>query len=130
MPIIYLIRCNQTQEIYIGSTIQDIKQRMYQHTNEHNNRCESKKIIDRGDYETGILQNFPDTITKRELLTREGEWIRLFANAINKIKYPYLACERGRNWDRQRNKWWRSFGSHRSSPNSNNILHISPNLFN
>ena len=129
MPIVYYIRCNETSDIYIGSTINSLSRRLWQHRAD--SRCESRRIINRDNYETGILQNFPDTITKEELLTREGEWIRMFSNSINKIRFPFRVKEWGREWDKQRNKWWRSFGSHRSSPiNHNNMLYITPNLLN
>lgn len=65
---IYKIVCNITNEIYIGSTIQLLEERLRKHTLDHT--CISKNILDRGDYEIILIKNFPCS-NKEELLWEE-----------------------------------------------------------
>jgi len=69
---IYKIVCNITNDIYIGSTIQTLKERLYGHRSKRKN-CSSCKIIDRGDYKICLIEKYPcDDIT--QLKKREGYW--------------------------------------------------------
>ena len=50
---IYKLECNQTGEVYYGST-KYINRRINEHKNDYNN-CASKRIIDRNDYIFNII---------------------------------------------------------------------------
>ena len=80
--IIYEIKCNITGEIYIGSTISSLAERMAKHKNNNNNTTESKQIINRGDYTENELESF---YTRFELarLLKEQYWMDNIEN-INK----------------------------------------------
>ena len=54
--IIYEIVCNITGQRYIGSTIRSLDERMSKHRNKLN--CESKIIINRGNYTKNELESF------------------------------------------------------------------------
>ena len=53
---IYAIECLDTGEVYFGSTINTIKQRMTVHC-APSNHCKSKQIIERGNYTVHILED-------------------------------------------------------------------------
>ena len=65
---IYQIVCNITGEVYIGSTRQDLEYRLNKHINDGN--CSSKQIIERGDYTSSIIEDYPCR-NENELLWRE-----------------------------------------------------------
>ena len=70
---IYKIVCNITNEIYIGSTIQDLNNRLASH--KIRKSCMSKQIIERGDYEIILIKNYPCN-SKYELEEEEAKYIR------------------------------------------------------
>jgi hypothetical protein len=84
--IIYGVVCNKTNEIYIGSTVRTLEQRMSLHrhgTRQYNNwvvsgcigkcpyRCCSIQILNRGNYKYFEIESYPCD-TKTELYLREG----------------------------------------------------------
>ena len=71
---IYKIVCNITGEVYIGSTINRLKQRLKQHTKKPNT-CISRNIIERGDYEMILIKDYPCN-NKYELEEEEAKHIR------------------------------------------------------
>lgn len=79
--IIYEIKCNETNEIYIGSTTQSIKQRMKTHRRD--NICISKQIIERNNYSVNILEEL-EFIDIKDLRIREQYYIDTTI-CINKI---------------------------------------------
>lgn len=86
--IIYEIRCNETNEVYIGSTIKSIKDRMRIHMQRQN--CSSMQIINRGNYAVNILEQFECSEIK-DLRIRERFYFDN-TNCINILR-PYLAPE-------------------------------------
>jgi len=79
MGLVYWIHCNITEENYIGSTIQSLKKRLVNHTGK-NNKCSSKQIIDRGDYDVIVLEdNIPNDILK----VREQFYMDCCDNLVN-----------------------------------------------
>ena len=104
---IYAIRSPNTDKIYIGSTTQSLKKRLWNHKNDNYNptrgaerMCTSKQIMDFGDHYIELLENFPCN-TKEELNKREGELQRLH-NCVNHYKMsgvvstiPMIVCECG-----------------------------------
>ena len=87
---IYKITCKETWKVYIGSTVQSLYNRMRTHRCK-NNTCASREIIERGNYEVELIENFPCD-TERELHTREQYWIDNTENTIN-IKRHYESDE-------------------------------------
>lgn len=92
MPIysegkIYKIHCNLTGEDYYGSTTYTLQKRINNHKSNSKNtskkQCTSKKIIDRGDFQIELVENYPCK-TKRELQVRERYYIDNFPN-INHV---------------------------------------------
>lgn len=97
--IVYQIKCNKTGEIYFGSTIQSLEDRIKAHINdiktyENGNAvgvCVSSLIIKRGDYTESVVKELefddPD-----DLLWEERWAIEACDKAIN-IKKPILTEE-------------------------------------
>jgi hypothetical protein len=65
MGIVYFIQCLETNEIYIGSTTQTLKDRMKCHR--HRAKfCSSSRIIERGNYIYDVLEEVDDNDKLRE----------------------------------------------------------------
>ena len=73
--LIYGIQCMTTGEMYIGSTIQPLDERIALHIRGRN--CSAIQIIDRGNYKPYVIQKWPCN-TLRKVLTLEGEWQRAY----------------------------------------------------
>ena len=71
--IIYKIKCNTTQEFYIGSTF-NMNRRIYGHTNLNQNKNVSRDIIKRNNYQFIILHNI-ETDNKKSLELYENLYI-------------------------------------------------------
>lgn len=74
---IYKIVCNVTGLVYIGSTCRTLEQRLNNHTNSYNcyevgikKYCSSYKVLENGDFEILLLENYPCN-NRTELLLRE-----------------------------------------------------------
>ena len=84
MGIVYMIKCNETGECYIGSanTKQCYIGRKSEHKCSDRYSISSKQIIDRGNYTFSIIEEniFIDT----ELRKREQYWIDTSDHVINK----------------------------------------------
>jgi hypothetical protein len=93
---IYAIRSYQTDEIYIGSTTQELSKRLYEHKIPSNPTA-SKEIIQHGDAYIELLEEYPCD-NKQQLLRREGQLIRE-NNCVNKR----VAGRSGKEW-REENK--------------------------
>ena len=78
---IYQIKCNETNEVYIGSTIERMRYRMAHHKGAHS-RCSSKQIINRNNYSVTILEKV-NCESKAELRESEQYWINKTNNIIN-----------------------------------------------
>tara|TARA_R100000951_G_C2557326_1_gene154421 strand:+ start:128 stop:691 length:564 start_codon:yes stop_codon:yes gene_type:complete len=78
---IYKLKCKETFEVYIGSTVQPLNKRIISHTSK-GNHCVSMQIIERGNYEFELIEDFPCD-TSRELHAREQYWIDNTENTIN-----------------------------------------------
>ena len=79
---IYQIVCNETGEIYIGSTVRDMEDRLYEHK-KPSNVCCSKQIIDRNNYYIELLETYPCN-NEFELKLKEGEYQKSM-KCINKV---------------------------------------------
>ena len=96
--LVYKIVCLETNEIYIGSTSkQNYNQRIRQHKN-IKNKCTSKKIIDRNNYQIEIIEE--NIIGGDNVLFRERYFIENTPNIINKCKRPKITREE----DKERNR--------------------------
>jgi hypothetical protein len=87
---IYSIRSPNTEEIYIGSTVQPLTMRFHGHLGHYkmyldkrNNFTSSFKILEKGDAYIELIENFPCN-SKEELNKREGEVQREYKNRVNK----------------------------------------------
>ena len=69
---IYKIVCYDTGEVYVGSTVRDMEDRLYEHKSS-SNKCCSKQIIDRNNYYIEILETYPCN-NEFELRRKEGEY--------------------------------------------------------
>tara|TARA_R110002049_G_scaffold51202_4_gene144991 strand:+ start:385 stop:909 length:525 start_codon:yes stop_codon:yes gene_type:complete len=98
---IYKIICKETGEVYIGSTVM----KMYDRKSSHKNNCNqtaSKQIIERGNYEVELIENYPCN-TSRELHTREQYWVDNTENTINKQR-QYASEEEFKEHRKEYNK--------------------------
>jgi len=73
--IVYGIICLTTGEMYVGSCITSLNERMKQHRTSHATRAH--QIIERGNYQEYEIQRWPCN-TLREVLTIEGDWQRAY----------------------------------------------------
>tara|TARA_R110000868_G_scaffold131790_11_gene342075 strand:- start:1935 stop:2477 length:543 start_codon:yes stop_codon:yes gene_type:complete len=87
---IYSIRSHQTNDIYIGSTIDTLPKRLYQHKTDYKSFIKQKKhyktsfeIIPYEDCYIELIENFPCN-SKTELERKEGEHIRAI-QCVNKV---------------------------------------------
>jgi hypothetical protein len=95
--MIYEIVCNITNEKYYGST--KLQNRLQFHK-AISNKCNSKQIIDRGNYIFRIIETL-DNPTKIELLTKEKEYIKN-NECINKYS-PIRTIEELRAYEKKKN---------------------------
>lgn len=82
---IYKLVSDHTDEIYIGSTIQKLSQRLSKHAcdfRKGNNGCTCKKLFDLGDVKIVLIENVPCN-SKEELYKRERHYIET-TNCVNK----------------------------------------------
>ena len=80
---IYKIVCKITDEVYYGSTNYSLSERLCSHRTQKNNKCSAKQIIDRGNYEMVLVENYPCE-NKNERDLREKYYIKNFP-CINKV---------------------------------------------
>ena len=76
---IYEIRCNETDEVYIGMTTRTLEERLNEHKNY--NSISSKQIILRGDY---IMSEIDECNNEEESIELEAHYIRNTDNCINR----------------------------------------------
>jgi hypothetical protein len=72
---IYGIICLITGEMYVGSTILTLDERIAIHIQQRS--CSAWQILERGSYNTYVIQKWPCN-TKREVLALEGGWQRAY----------------------------------------------------
>jgi len=87
---IYKIVCNETGEVYYGSTIESLKDRIGKHIGKKN--CESKHIINRNNYYYELIENYSCN-NRYELETRE-RWYIESNECINKR----IPTRSGKEW--------------------------------
>ena len=71
---IYKIVCYETGEVYVGSTVRSLEDRLKTHK-KCSNSCCSKQIIDRNNYYIELLETYPCN-NQFELNRKEGEYQR------------------------------------------------------
>jgi len=98
---IYQIVCNETGEIYVGSTALSLEDRLSSHQKDEkrDHRCCSKQIIYRGNYYIELLQNYPCN-SRCELEQKEGEYQRVI-ECINRR----IAGRTGKEWNQDNKEW-------------------------
>jgi predicted GIY-YIG superfamily endonuclease len=83
---IYAIRCNKTQQVYIGAT-SNIQSRISNHISSYksgNSKCSSRTIFEHDDYTIDILLN---DLTKEEAIQSENDFIVAYGKmAVNQNK--------------------------------------------
>lgn len=88
---IYIIRSNKTDNVYVGSTIQPLKERFYNHKSDYNSFIKgslqrpvsSFEIMKYEDAFIELLEEY-SCENKEQLYKKEGEWIQKTQNCINK----------------------------------------------
>tara|TARA_R110002020_G_scaffold269438_1_gene484768 strand:+ start:27 stop:548 length:522 start_codon:yes stop_codon:yes gene_type:complete len=107
---IYKLVCNITNEIYYGSTIETLKERLRKHNCFKD--CVSRNILERGDYEMILIKDYPCN-SKWELEEEEGKYIR--ENKCINIVIPHRTMkewyEDNKENQNQRMKKWREDNS-------------------
>ena len=83
---IYVIKSNETEDVYIGSTCATLKTRLINHKSAFKTGKkrigEARKILKYADAYIELIENC-SCETKRELLDREGEVIKNTPNCVN-----------------------------------------------
>jgi len=83
---IYAIKSNETDEVYIGSTCATLKTRLINHKSAFKTGKkrigEAKKLLKYADAYIELIEEYPCE-SKRELLDKEGEIIRITPNCVN-----------------------------------------------
>jgi hypothetical protein len=77
--LVYGIICLITGEMYVGSTVQTLKERIDLHIQQRT--CSAWQILERGTYKAYEIQRWPCN-TKREVLTLEGGWQRAYKKSF------------------------------------------------
>ena len=102
--VIYSIVCNETGEVYYGSTTKTADERVYRHLccfkswkRGKNRCCSSFRIIERGNYTVNTVDTI-DFETKKELHERERFWIE--NNECINRQLPTQTPEEKRNRER------------------------------
>lgn len=80
---IYKISSSQTDNCYIGSTVQSLQKRMNQHKS-FSNCTTSKEILKFDDAVITLVEEYPCK-SKQELIQREMDIIKTTTNCINKV---------------------------------------------
>ena len=83
---IYKLVSDHTDEIYIGSTIQKLSQRLTKHVSDFRkgrNKCTSKKLFELGKVKIILIENVPCN-SKEELLKHERNYIETMV-CVNKV---------------------------------------------
>ena len=114
---IYTIRSPQTDEIYIGSTIDTLSKRFYKHKNDFKrwktgkySYVTSYKILEYDDCYIELLEMCPCN-NKMELTRKEGELIRANEKCVNKVQPGRTTkeyCQDNREERNRRTKEWRT----------------------
>ena len=131
---IYKIVCNETGEIYIGSTTQSLRRRYKKHISDSKSdkrKCDSAKIIKNS--KILLIENYPCK-SRKELLKKEREWIDKI-DCINKRRpiitkkerKKYQSGYRKENKD-ELNEYRRNWRKYKSSWSYNNYLGTRLNL--
>ena len=108
---IYSIVCNETGEVYYGSTTQNVSERIFIHNSNmkrwnegKTNYCASYEIIERNNYTVSTIETveFED---KTELYERERFYIE--NNDCVNCRLPVLTTEERTEQAKERGKIWR-----------------------
>jgi len=91
---IYKVIC-ESGKVYIGSTVQCLKQRLISHTTP-SNKCETKHFINP---KIELIENFPCE-TKQELWWKEREWFDK-TDCVNKMR-PIATSEEKKRKEKRR----------------------------
>ena len=73
---VYIISSMLFNKVYIGSTCQQLNQRLSSHK-QHNDHCTSWKVIQHGDYMIAPLLIVPNC-TKQEIVLKEKDFIKQY----------------------------------------------------
>ena len=98
MGFVYMIKCNITNECYIGSSMCKNKNDRLSSHKFKNNKCISKQIIDRNNYEYIIIEDILD-IDKKQIRIKEQAYIDKY-DCINKHR-AYISEEQKKEEQKQ-----------------------------
>ena len=90
MGIVYIIECNITGEVYIGSTMRSLEDRYKDHRSTRD--CSSRRIIERGNHMVRALE-VVDTEHRDQLRIREQYWMNQH-DCVNRQKAYATSEER------------------------------------
>jgi len=76
---IYKLICDKTDKIYIGSTVQSLKQRLGLHKSKKT--CTSKQLLELGEVKIELIENYSCN-TKKELETKERYYIEKYKDIV------------------------------------------------
>lgn len=101
---IYKITDLTNGNCYVGSTKQHYVSKRISRHREKDNKCESRKIIENGNYQYEILESFDDLFKDR--IETEKFYINYFDNCINKrLNNKYILQQKLKNKERQKKKY-------------------------
>jgi hypothetical protein len=133
---IYALKSNQTNDIYIGSTIDRLCNRKAKHKNKYKRFLKNEyhfvtsfNIIKYDDCYIELLQevNIND---KKELYKIEGEWIKKTKNCINRC----IAGRTRKEWGQDHKDKWRMYNQRRNKEETkkyhNDYYHKNKDIIN
>lgn len=90
---IYKIISSKTNDVYIGSTCENLSERLDYHRSHYKNYLNGSgvyysvfDVMRKGDCEIVLLETYPCNI-REELLLKEIEWILNTSNCVNKYNF-------------------------------------------
>ena len=98
--IIYIIECNVSNRVYVGSTELSLEDRMKRHKSKSNS-CRSNIIINENNYTYRVLEYYTCNYT-RELVNRENYWIDFYrTTCVNRL--PLTKEEKQKEYEIDKN---------------------------
>ena len=96
---IYRIICDNTNEMYIGSTCQSLSKRLAKHVSHlklwkkgKSRFISSFPLLERGNYKIVLIEEYPCE-NKEQLCLRERHYIEQYPECVNRMRRPIISID-------------------------------------